>query len=109
MAGKTVGACNKRMGIVLSHFRKKNKESKPVGNRGCLLNSSHKLNCVWVGTTALRRFTLKIFCKLLIYNGLWCNGSTTDFGSVSFGSNPDNPTNTARSLRYEFESYKEPY
>lgn len=29
-------------------------ESKPVGNRGCLLNSSHKLNCVWVGTTALR-------------------------------------------------------
>ena len=84
MAGKTVGACNKRMGIVLSHFRK-NKESKPVGNRGCLLNSSHKFNCVWVGTTALR----------FIYNGLWCNGSTTDFGSVSFGSNPDNPTNTA--------------
>ena len=78
-------------------------ESKPVGNRGCLLNSSHKLNCVWVGTTALRIFTLRNFCKLLIYNGLWCNGSTTDFDSVSFGSNPDNPTNTARSLRCEFD------
>ena len=24
--------------------------------------------------------------------GPWCNGSTTDFGSVSFGSNPDGPT-----------------
>ena len=79
--------------------QKKNKESKPVGNRGCLLNSSHKLNCVWVGTTALR----------FIYNGLWCNGSTTDFGSVSFGSNPDNPTNTARSLGCEFDSYKKPH
>ena len=67
-------------------------ESKPVGNRGCLLNSSHKLNCVWVGTTALRRFTLMKNYKLLIYNGLWCNGSTADFGSASFGPNPDNPT-----------------
>ena len=24
--------------------------------------------------------------------GLWCNGSTTDFGSVCLGSNPSNPT-----------------
>ena len=25
--------------------------------------------------------------------GIWCNGSTTDFGSVCSGSNPDIPTN----------------
>lgn len=25
-------------------------------------------------------------------NGLWCNGSTTEFGSVGVGSNPANPT-----------------
>ncbi len=25
-------------------------------------------------------------------SGLWCNGSTTDFGSVCLGSNPDGPT-----------------
>ena len=25
--------------------------------------------------------------------GIWCNGNTTDFGSVFSGSNPDIPTN----------------
>ena len=25
--------------------------------------------------------------------GLWCNGSTADFGSASLGSNPGSPTN----------------
>ena len=25
-------------------------------------------------------------------NGLWCNGSTTDFGSVRLGSSPSSPT-----------------
>ena len=28
--------------------------------------------------------------------GLWCNGSTTGFGSVCPGSNPGNPTNNQR-------------
>lgn len=28
-------------------------------------------------------------------NDVWCNGSTTDFGSVSGGSNPPTLTNTA--------------
>ena len=27
------------------------------------------------------------------YNGAWCNGSTTDFGSVCSGSSPLVPTN----------------
>ena len=27
-------------------------------------------------------------------NGLWCNGSTTDFGSVWLGSSPNSPTLT---------------
>lgn len=34
------------------------------------------------------------FCILSLksYTGHWCNGSTTDFGSVSTGSNPVCPT-----------------
>jgi hypothetical protein len=28
----------------------------------------------------------------ILKNGLWCNGSTTGFGSVSIGSNPVSPT-----------------
>ena len=28
--------------------------------------------------------------------GIWCNGSTTDFGSVCSGSNPDIPTKAMR-------------
>ena len=30
--------------------------------------------------------------KTVACNGLWCNGSTTDFGSVGQGSNPCSPT-----------------
>ena len=34
----------------------------------------------------------KLFIPLLCDNEIWCNGSTTDFGSVSQGSNPCIPT-----------------
>lgn len=30
----------------------------------------------------------------LLHIVLWCNGSTTDFGSVCLGSNPDRTTNS---------------
>ena len=32
--------------------------------------------------------------KVLHYYASWCNGSTTDFGSVRSGSSPDEATNT---------------
>ena len=31
-------------------------------------------------------------CRLAPIIGLWCNGNTTDFGSVIGGSNPPSPT-----------------
>ena len=34
--------------------------------------------------------------------GAWCNGSTTDFGSVSLGSNPDVPTNIFKDMKIEY-------
>lgn len=41
-----------------------------------------------------KRYTLLLPSKTKIgnRNGLWCNGSTTDFDSVCLGSNPSNPT-----------------
>lgn len=30
------------------------------------------------------------------YNGLWCNGNTTDFGSVILGSSPSRPTKASQ-------------
>ena len=36
--------------------------------------------------------SIKIVSCQLYGIGIWCNGSTTDFGSVCSGSNPDIPT-----------------
>ncbi len=33
------------------------------------------------------------------FNGLWCNGNTTDFGSVILGSSPSRPTKKPRNFR----------
>lgn len=35
--------------------------------------------------------------------GLWCNGSTTGFGSVCPGSNPGSPT--LKALKFFFQSF----
>ena len=38
--------------------------------------------------------------KQVTYPEVWCNGSTTDFGSVSPGSNPSTSTNTVTIVFY---------
>ena len=37
-------------------------------------------------------FVGKIYISVYVIIGLWCNGSTTDFGSVCLSSNLDSPT-----------------
>lgn len=36
-----------------------------------------------------------LIAPIILYNSVWCNGSTRDFGSLSTGSNP--VTETTRS------------
>ena len=40
---------------------------------------------------------LRLLSKFIeMGTGIWCNGNTTDFGSVISGSNPDIPTNSPK-------------
>ena len=46
------------------------------------------------------------FSRKALMIGLWCNGSTTGFGSVCPGSNPGSPTlKKSRSFLRDFFSY----
>ena len=45
------------------------------------------LACIWKNL-----YLCKVFQGKHMMFGLWCNGSTTGFGSVCLGSNPGSPT-----------------
>ena len=46
-----------------------------------------------------KKYLCSEFLRKSIKFGLWCNGSTTGFGSVCPGSNPGNPTDK-KAVRY---------
>ena len=39
--------------------------------------------------------------SIALYLEIWCNGSTTDFGSVSTGSNPVISTNSSIDINFD--------
>ena len=62
----------------------------------------HVIEKINKGDISVHNFRHILLCKLAFcipYKispftiEVWCNGSTTDFGSVSLGSNPDTSTN----------------
>ena len=61
-------------------------------NKGMIFSHEMKFFIEKFGRYQLKTVSLHRFPRKVLMIGLWCNGSTTGFGSVCPGSNPGSPT-----------------
>ena len=68
-------------------------------NKGMIFSHEMKFFIEKFGRYQLKTVSLHRFPRKVLMIGLWCNGSTTGFGSVCPGSNPGSPTQKSPAIR----------